>query len=73
MEKKESKVSTQSHNQYLGYINNPSFQAVNRIFGPLFENNVVRTGHTGYFYPNAEIKYYNMMIDNFFISHLEMT
>lgn len=33
-----------------------------------FKDNMVRTGHTGYFLPKVEIKYYNVMIDgsNFF-------
>ena len=45
-----------------------SFQGVNRPFVLTFENNVDRTGHTGYFLPKVKIKDYNVIIDgeNFF-------
>lgn len=48
-----------------------SDQKANRLFLLLFEEKTVRTRHTGYFPPNAEIKDYNIMIDNrTFFGHL---
>ena len=45
-----------------------SFRGVNRLFVLSFEDNAVRTGHTGCFLPKVEIKDYNVMINgcNFF-------
>ena len=53
--KYQSTVLTQSQNQYLDYLIDPFFQGVNRVFVLLFEDNVVRTGHTEYFLPKVEI------------------
>ena len=39
------------------------FRGVNRLFLLSFENNTDRIGHTKYFFPNVEIKDYNVMID----------
>ena len=58
-----SKVTTQTQNQYLDYLIDPSFQGANRLFVLAFENNAHRTRHTGYFLPTVELKDYNVMID----------
>ena len=41
---------------------------VKRLFALVFENDTQRTSAKGYYLPNVEIKYYNVMIDgeNFF-------
>ena len=64
----QTKVSTEGLNQYLDFLIDPSFQGVNRLFVLLFENEVDRKVHTGYYLPKAEIKDYIVMIDakNFF-------
>ena len=41
----------------------PSLQGVNRLFVLAFENDTQRTSHTGPYFPNVEIKIYNVMID----------
>ena len=66
--KYQSKVTIQQKNPYLDYLIDPSFQGVNKLFVLAFPHNTVRTGHTNYFIPSAEIKDYNVMIDgqNFF-------
>ena len=45
-----------------------SFQRVNTLFVLIFEDDTQRTSNKGYHIPNAEIKDYNVMIDekNFF-------
>ena len=64
----QTKVSTEGLNQYLYFLIDPSFQRVNRLFVLLFENEVDRKLHTGYYLPKVEIKDYIVMIDtkNFF-------
>ena len=64
----QAKVSTEGLNQYLDFLIDPSFQGVNRLFVLLFENEVDRKVHTGYYLPKVEIKDYIVMIDakNFF-------
>ena len=64
----QTKVSTEGLNQYLDFLIDPSFQRVNRLFVLLFENEVDRKVHTGYYLPKVEIKDYIVMIDikNFF-------
>ena len=66
--KYQSKAAIQLGNQYLDYLIDPSFLAVNRLFGLLFENNLHRTSYKRYFLPTVEIKEYNFSIDgkNFF-------
>ena len=46
----------------------PNFQIVNRLFVLAFENDTQITSHSGYYLPNVQIKYYNVMIngENFF-------
>ena len=50
-------------NQYLGFLIDPSFQGVNKLFDLLFENEDDRKVHTGYYLPKVEIKDNNVMID----------
>ena len=57
------KVTIQAPNPYLDYLIDPSFQGVNRLFVLSFENNTDRTVHTKNYSPNAEIKYYNVIIN----------
>ena len=59
----ETKVSTEGLNQDLDFLIDPSFQRVNRLFVLLFENEVDRKVHTGYYLPKVEIKDYIVMID----------
>ena len=49
-----------AQNQYLDYLIDPSFQGVNRLSVLSYEDNAVRTGHTGYFLPTPEIKDYGV-------------
>ena len=49
--------------QYLDYLTDPNFQAVNRLFILSFENVNDRIGYKEYFLPTIEIKNYNVMID----------
>ena len=59
----QPKVSTERQNQYLDFLINCSFQGVNRLFALLFQNEIDRKVHTGYYLPQVETKYYNVMID----------
>ena len=43
-------------NQYLGYLINPSFQGVSKLFVLSFENENDRTTHTGHYLPKVKIK-----------------
>ena len=56
LNKYQSRVSTQTQNQYLDYLIDPTFKGVNRHFVLSFEDNAFRTGHTEYFLPKVEIK-----------------
>ena len=55
-------------NVNLNHLIEPNFQVVNRLFVLAFENDAHRTSNRGYYFPNVEIKDYNVMIDgkNFF-------
>ena len=61
--KYQSKVTIQEPNPYLGYLIDPSFQGVNKIFVLSFENDTDRSVHTKYYFPKAETKDYNDMTD----------
>ena len=63
-----SKPELLAQNPNLNYLVEPSFQGVNGLFVLAFQNDVRRILHTGYYLPNVEIKYYNIMIngENFF-------
>ena len=55
-------------NQYLGYLIDPSFQGVNKLFVLSFEDDAHQIRFIGYFLPKVEINDYNVMIygQNFF-------
>ena len=61
--KHQSKVTEKAKNRYLDYLIDASFQAVNRLFVLLFENETDREVHTGYLLLKVEIKDYNVMTD----------
>ena len=61
--KYQSKVTIQAQNSYLYYLIDPSFRGVSRLFVLLFENTTDRPVHTKYYFPTAEIKDYNVMIN----------
>ena len=61
--KYQPKVSTERQNQYLHFLINSSFLGVNRLFALLFQNEIDRKVHTGYYLPQVETNYYNVMID----------
>ena len=54
--KYETKASTEGVNQYLDLLIDPSFQAVNRLFVLLFENEGDRKVHTGYIFQKEKKK-----------------
>ena len=66
--KYQSKLTVQEQNRYLDYLIDPSFQGVNRRFALSIENNGCRACYTRCYFPLAEIKDYNVMMDgpNFF-------
>ena len=61
--KYQSKISTEAQNQYLGFLINPSFNGVNRLFVLSFENKNERTSHSSYYLPKIEVKDYNVKFD----------
>ena len=63
-----SKPELLAQNRNLNYLVEPSIQRVNRLFVLAFENNTQKTSHSGYYFPNVELKDYNVMINgkNFF-------
>ena len=66
--KYEPKVTTEAPNSYLGFLINPSFQAVKRLLVSSFENKNDRTVNTKDYLPTVELNNYNVMINelNFF-------
>ena len=58
-----SKPELLSQNPNLNRLIEPSFQGINRLFVLAFENDTKRTSSKGYYLPNVEIKYYNVMIN----------
>ena len=46
--------------QYLDSLIDPSFQGGNRLFVLSFEN-IKNTAHTGHYFPNVEIRYFDFM------------
>ena len=61
--KYQSKVSVERQNQYFDFLIDPSFQWVKRLFVLSFLESMVRTGYTGCFLSNVEIKDHNVMIN----------
>ena len=56
-------MTTKVQNQHLGFLVDPSFQGVNKLFGLLFENENDRKNCKRYYLPPLEIKDYNVMIN----------
>ena len=50
-------------NQYLGFLTDPSFQEVNRLFVLSFEYEDDRKVSIRYYHPKIEVKDYNVTID----------
>ena len=63
-----SKPELLAQNPNLNHLVEPSFQGLNRLFVLAFQNDVHRTSHNFYYYPDVEIKDYSIMIngENFF-------
>ena len=61
--KYQSKISTETQNQYLDYLTDPRFQEVNKVFILSFENESQETSYKEYYFPTVEIKDYNIIID----------
>ena len=63
-----SKPELLAQNTNLSHLAESSFQGVNRPFILAFENDAQKTSNKRYYFPNIEIKDYNVMIDgkNFF-------
>ena len=49
--------------EYLGFLIDPRFQGVNRLFVLSFQNEAQRTSYRQSYLPTREIKKYNVMID----------
>ena len=58
-----SKPELLVQNPNLNLLVEPSFQGVNRLFVLAFENDTQKTSHTGSYFPNVEIKNYNVVIN----------
>ena len=52
-----------AQNANLNHLIEPSFQGVNRLFVLAFEDDAQRASNRRYYFPNVEIKDYNVMID----------
>ena len=63
-----SKPELLAENPNLNHLIEPSFQGVNRLFILAFQDDERRTSPNFYYYPDVEIKDYNIMIngENFF-------
>ena len=63
-----SKPELLAQNPRLNHLVEPIFQGVNRLFVLTFENDTQRASSKGYYLPNVEKKYYNVMVngENFF-------
>ena len=58
-----SQMSNQNEDNNLNYLIDPTFTNVNRLFVLSFENYTDRTSYSKYYFPKADIKDYNVMID----------
>ena len=61
-----SKPELLAQNPNLNHLAEPSFQGVNRLIVLAFEDDTQRASAKGYYFPNAKIKDYNVVIINFF-------
>ena len=66
-----SKPALLAKNPNLNSLVGPSFQGGNRLCVLAFENDTQRTSHSDYYFPNVELKTYNVIIDgkNFFVTY----
>ena len=61
--KYQSKITEQARNRYLDFLRSfPSFQGVNRFFVLSFEDRNIRESYKQYFFPDVEIKDYDVMM-----------
>ena len=58
-----SKPELSRQNPNLNHLFEPSFQGVNRFFVLAFEDDAQKTSHSGYYFPNVEVKDYNIAIN----------
>ena len=58
-----SKLELLAQNPNINYLVEPSFLGINRLFVLAFENDTKRTSIKKYYFPNVEMKDYNVMID----------
>ena len=58
-----SKPELLAKNPNLNHLVKPSFQGAHKLFVLAFENNTQRASHSGYYFPNIELKDYNIMIN----------
>ena len=56
-------MTNQTKTNNLNYLNNPTFNKVNRIFVLSFENEEGRTSFSKYYTPKVEIKDFNILFD----------
>ena len=61
--KYRSEMSSQTKNNNLNYLIDPTFTNVNRLFVLTFENEDGRTSSSKYYLPKVEIKDFNVLID----------
>ena len=58
-----SKPELLAENPNLNHLVEPSFQGVNRLFVLAFANYTQRTSNKVYYFPNVDIKNYNVIIE----------
>ena len=56
-------MTNQTKTNNLNYLNDPTFNKVNRIFALSFQNEEDRTSFSKYYTPKVEIKDFNVLID----------
>ena len=56
-------MTNQTKTNNLNYLNDPTFNKVNRIFALSFQNEEDRTSFSKYYTPKVEIKDFNVSID----------
>ena len=66
--KYEPKLSIERKKRYLDFLNDPSFQGVNRLFALPFENEAQRKSYKRCYLPTTKIKNFKYLVDvlNFF-------
>ena len=56
-------MTNQTQNNSLNYLIDPTFTKVNRLFVLSFKNEDDRRSFSKYYVANAQIKYFNVLID----------